>query len=203
MKFSIAAALIALSAATVSAADYTYDGTVYVYVNSMDHPRTTFLKKGLNNEVLTNGAACKGSETLPGTGDSISGTFTTVNNQWDFNGEHDNEIYMGYIKVGEQCLSLTKGNALKLDTCPSFDEQIKVGNKFAWFHDKRNSAIWAYGGDADAIENNGINFSRDNLQSTGKTLNGIGMQDDSETNTFMGLGHVSLGHGAHGPTGCQ
>ncbi|CAO3588358.1 unnamed protein product [Absidia cylindrospora] len=204
MKFSIAAALIALSAAvTVSAGDYSTDGTVYIYENSMDHPKTTFIKKGSGNQVVTNGAACKGAETLPGTGDAISATFTTVNNQWDFNGKHENEIYMGYIKVGDQCLTITKGSPLALGTCPSFDEEIKVGNKFAWFHDKRNSAIWAYAGDADADENNGVNFASDNLQSTGKSLNGIGMQEDTDTNTFMGINHVSLGHAAKKPKGCE
>ncbi|ORZ11457.1 hypothetical protein BCR42DRAFT_100091 [Absidia repens] len=97
MKFSIAAALVALSAASVSAADYSYSGTVYAYLNNMDHPKTSFVKKGSDSQVVTNGAGCKGTDLLPGTGDSLSGTFTTVNNQWDFNGKHDNEIYMGEL----------------------------------------------------------------------------------------------------------
>ncbi|ORZ11456.1 hypothetical protein BCR42DRAFT_493997 [Absidia repens] len=204
MKFSIVAALVALSAASVSAAgDYTFSGTVYAYLNDMDHPKTSFLKKGSGKQVLTNGAGCKGSKLLPGTGDSISGTFTAVKNQWDFNGKHDNEIAMGYIKVGNQCLTITKGNPLSLDTCPSFDEEIKAGNKFAWFHDHRNSAIWAYGGDANAVEHNGVNFATANLQTKGKTLKGTSMREDPLKNTFLGLGHVSLGHAAHSPRGCE
>ncbi|CAO3588373.1 unnamed protein product [Absidia cylindrospora] len=207
MKFSIAAALVALSAASVSAADYSYSGTVYAYLNNMDHPKTSFLKKGsgdTDNQVVTNGAGCKGTDLLPGTGEDISGTFTTVKNQWDFNGKHDNEIYMGYIKVGDdQCLTITKGTPLSLSACPSFDEEIKAGNRFAWFHDKRNSAIWAYGGDANAVENNGVNFAATNLQTTGKTLEGTAMREDPLGNTFLGLGHVSLGHGSHSPKGCE
>lgn len=96
MKLSILSALLAISAASVSAApSYSFSGTIYVYVNSIPHPKTTFLKKGSGNNLLTDGVACKGSKTLPGTGDALKGTFTTVKNQWDFNGEHDNEIRMG------------------------------------------------------------------------------------------------------------
>ncbi|KAI8077672.1 uncharacterized protein BX664DRAFT_343189 [Halteromyces radiatus] len=207
MKLSIlAAALLAVSASTVSAAPAnSLSGTVYVYVNSIPHPKTTFLKTGSNNQLVTDGVACKNATTLPGTGDALSGTFTTVKNQWDFNGQHDNEINMGYVKIngGNNCLSLTKGNALTAAPCPSFNDEIKVGNKFAWFHDKRNSAIWAYGGDANATESNGLTFDATNLQTTGKTLTGIGMNDDPLNNVFIGLGHVSLGHASKNPTGCQ
>ncbi|CAO3588374.1 unnamed protein product [Absidia cylindrospora] len=203
MKFSIVAALVALSAASVSAAaDYSINGTVYAYLNSMDHPKTSFLKQS-GNQVLTNGKGCKGTKRLPGTKDDMFGTFTAVKNQWDFNGKHDNEIALGYIKVGDQCLTITKGNPLSLATCPSFDEEIKVGNKFAWFHDHRNSATWAYGGDADALEANGVNFAVTNLHTTGKTLEGTGMREDPLGNTFLGIGHVSLGHAAHSPKGCE
>jgi hypothetical protein len=107
MKFSIAAALFAFSTATVSAANYTHTGTIYAYLNNMDHPKTSFLKKGSNNQVVTNGAGCKNNSTIPGTADSLSGTFTTVNNQWDFNGKHDNEIWMG--KVFFFIIIITKG----------------------------------------------------------------------------------------------
>ncbi|KAI9282150.1 hypothetical protein BC943DRAFT_329288 [Umbelopsis sp. AD052] len=201
MKLSILSALLALSVATASAS--TLSGTIYVYVNSIPHPKTTFVKKGSNNLLVTDGAGCKGNKTLPGKDGALSATFTTVNNQWDFNGAHDNEISLGYIKVkGNKCLSLTKGNPLKLASCPSFDKEIKVGNKFAWFHDKRNSAIWAYGGDADADEAKGISFAANNLQTNGKTLKGVSMHENSLDNVFMGLGHVNLGGTGKTPTGC-
>jgi hypothetical protein len=100
MKLSILSALLALSVATTSA--YSISGTVYVYVNSLPHPKTTFLKRGSNNQLVTDGVACKGNQTLPGKDGSLSGTFTTVKNQWDFNGDHDNEIWMG--KLMKECL---------------------------------------------------------------------------------------------------
>lgn len=95
MKFSILAALLALSVASASASVDTYSGTFYVYLNSLPHPKTTFLKKGSNNRLVTDGAACKGNKTLHGKDGALSGTFTTVKNQWDFNGAHDNEIRLG------------------------------------------------------------------------------------------------------------
>ena len=111
-------------------------------------------------------------------------------------------ISLGYIKVGSKCLSLTNGNALTLGVCPSFKEEIKAGNKFAWFHDVRNSAYWAYGGDADAIENNGLTLDGTNLQTTGKTLTGTNFHEDSTENLFLGLGYIALGHTGKHPTGC-
>ncbi|KAI8889947.1 hypothetical protein K501DRAFT_169626, partial [Backusella circina FSU 941] len=202
MKFSIISALFTISSAVVSA--YSFDGVIYVYVNSMPHPRTSFLKLGSDNQVVTDGAACKDNQTLPAIDGALHGTFTTVNNQWDFNGKHDNEIWMGYIKVNDNdCLTLTEGSALSAATCPSFTEEIKVGNKFAWFKDKRNSAMWAYGGDANAIENYGYNLDATNLQTTDQTLNGIAMNTDALQNVFIGLGYVSLGHGGKRPTGCE
>jgi hypothetical protein len=111
---------------------------------------------------------------------------------------------IGYVKVdGNKCLSLTKGNALKIADCPSFNKEIKAGNKFAWFHDSRNSAIWAYGGDADALENNGLTFASTNLQTTGKNLKGISMKDNDLANVFIGLGYVGLGDTSKAPTGCK
>jgi hypothetical protein len=202
MKLSIISALLAISSAAVSA--YTNEGVIYVYTNSMPHPRTSFLKLGSDNQVLTDGAACSGNQTLPAIDGALHGTFTSVDNQWDFNGQHDNEIWMGYIKVSDtDCLSLTAGSALSAATCPSFTEQIKVGNKFAWFKDKRNSAIWAYGGDANAIENNGYSLDATNLQTTDKTLNGVAMNSDALQNVFLGLDYVGLGHASHRPTGCE
>ncbi|KAJ2958246.1 hypothetical protein NQZ79_g6161 [Umbelopsis isabellina] len=205
MKLSILSALLAITAASVSAAPTdSFTGTIYVYVNSIPHPKTTFLKKGSGNTLLTDGIACKGSNTLPGKGDALKGTFTTVKNQWDFNGKHDNEIRLGYVKVsGNKCLSLTKGNALSIDNCPSFSEEIKVGNKFAWFHDTRNSAIWAYGGDENAEESKGLTFDAANLQTNGKTLKGTAMHSNSLDNVFIGLGFVGLGGTGKDPTGCQ
>jgi hypothetical protein len=96
MKLTILSALLAISAATVSASNTS--GPIYVYANSMDHPKTTFVKKGSKNQVVTDGAACKGKNTLSGKSGALSGTFTEVTNQWDFNGEHDNEIRMGKSK---------------------------------------------------------------------------------------------------------
>jgi hypothetical protein len=96
MKLTILFALLAISAATVSASNTS--GPIYVYANSMDHPKTTFVKKGSKNQVVTDGAACKGKNTLSGKSGALSGTFTEVTNQWDFNGEHDNEIRMGKSK---------------------------------------------------------------------------------------------------------
>ncbi|KAG2178765.1 hypothetical protein INT43_001611 [Umbelopsis isabellina] len=206
MKLSILSALLAITAsASVSAAPaYSFSGTIYVYANSIPHPKTTFLKKGSGNNLLTDGVACKGSKTLPGKGDALKGTFTTVKNQWDFNGEHDNEIRMGYVQIdGNKCLSLIKGSALSIDNCPSFSEEIKVGNKFAWFHDTRNSAIWAYGGDANAEEHNGVYFDAANLQTNGKTLKGTSVHSNSLENVFIGLGYVGLGGTGKGTTGCQ
>jgi hypothetical protein len=112
-------------------------------------------------------------------------------------------LLLGYIKVGRKCLTLTKGNAITVGTCPPFNEEIKAGNKFAWFHDKRNSAIWAYAGDKDAIENNGLDFDSTNLQTKGKTLTATSFRDDSTENTFLGLGHVNLGHTGKSPKGCE
>ncbi|KAI8329644.1 hypothetical protein BC941DRAFT_194600 [Chlamydoabsidia padenii] len=205
MKFSILSSLLAISAAAmVSAGSTTFSGTVYIYQNSIPHPKTTFLKAGSNGSVVTNGAGCKGNKTLSGKDGALTGTFTTVNNQWDFNGQHDNEINMGYVKINDKnCLTLTKGSPLSSAPCPSFSEEIKAGNKFAWFHDKRNSAIWAYGGDADAEESNGLNFDITNFQTTGKTVNGIPFHDDVLENTFLSLGYISLGHSGKRPTGCQ
>ncbi|CAM0142201.1 hypothetical protein VKS41_007673 [Umbelopsis sp. WA50703] len=202
MKLTILSALLAISAATVSASNTS--GPIYVYANSMDHPKTTFVKKGSKNQVVTDGAACKGKNTLSGKSGALSGTFTEVTNQWDFNGEHDNEIRMGYIKVtGGKCLSLTKGNALSIATCPSFSKEIKVGNKFAWFHDSRSSAFWAYGGDATADESLGVMPAATNLQTNGKALKGIALKSNSLNNIFIGLGHVNLGDTGKEPTGCQ
>ena len=88
-------ALLAVSASAVSA--YSTSGTLYTYVSSIPHPRTTFLKKGSGHDIVTDGVACNGPKTLPGKGHpgALYGEFTTVNNQWDFNGQHDNEIMMG------------------------------------------------------------------------------------------------------------
>jgi hypothetical protein len=111
---------------------------------------------------------------------------------------------LGYIKVkGNKCLTLTKGNPLSIAPCPSFSKEIKVGNKFAWFHDSRSSAIWAYGGDETADESKGLTFAAANLQTNGKTLKGVPIHDDSLQNIFLGLGYVSLGNAGHNPTGCQ
>ncbi|KAI8074110.1 hypothetical protein BC940DRAFT_329652 [Gongronella butleri] len=202
MKFSIAA-LLAVTATAVSA--YTTEGTIYIYVNSLPHPRTSFVKTGSNSQIVTNGKACSGNSTLPAQHGALTGVFTTVDNQWDFNGKHDNEIWMGYIKIKgtNNCLSLTENKALVAKKCPSFSQEIKKGNKFAWFKDKRNSAMWAYGGDKDAIENNGIGFDGVYLQTKGKPLNGVKMNSDPLDNVFLGLGHVSLGHSGHGPQGCE
>ncbi|KAJ2964582.1 hypothetical protein NQZ79_g572 [Umbelopsis isabellina] len=205
MKLSILSVILAISATSVSAAPATsFSGTIYVYTNSVPHPKTTFLKKGSDNHLVTDGIACKGKKTLPGKGDALKGTFTTVNNQWDFNGKHDNEIRMGYVKIdGNKCLSLTKGNALSFENCPSFSKEIKVGNKFAWFHDTRSSAIYAYGGDANAEETNGLTLEAGNLQTNGKTLTGIAFHSNSLENVFIGLGYVGLGDVSIPPTGCQ
>lgn len=96
MKLTITiAALLAVSSSAVSASSTS--GTLYAYVNSIPHPKTTFLKKGSGHDIVTDGVACKGAKTLPGKGHkgALYGEFTTVNNQWDFNGKHDNEIWMG------------------------------------------------------------------------------------------------------------
>jgi hypothetical protein len=98
MKFSVLTALLALSVASASASSETFSGTIYVYLNSIPHPKTTFLKKGSSNTLVTDGAACKGNKTLHGKDGALSGTFTTVKNQWDFNGAHDNEIRLGKWK---------------------------------------------------------------------------------------------------------
>ncbi|KAF9209340.1 hypothetical protein BGZ49_005034 [Haplosporangium sp. Z 27] len=206
MKLTITlATLLAVSASAVSA--YTTSGTLYAYVNSIPHPKTTFLKKGSGNNVVTDGVACKGSKTLPGKGHSgaLYGEFVSVNNQWDFNGKHDNEIWLGYIKITgtKDCLSLTKGNALAAKPCPSLTKEIKVGNEFAWFKDKRNSAMWAYGGDANADEGNGLTFDATNLQTNGKKLTGVPMHDEPLNNVFLSLNFVGLGGTGKGPTGCQ
>ncbi|ORZ11589.1 hypothetical protein BCR42DRAFT_454079 [Absidia repens] len=204
MKFSIVAALIALSAASVSAADETFSGTIYVYANNLEHPKTTFVKRGSGTSVVTNGIACNGNQTLPGRDYSLAGTFTTVKNQWDFNGQHDNEIAMGYVKVGKQfCLSLTKDSPLSLEQCPPANEEIKAGSKFAWFHDKRGSSIWAYGGDANAEENNGFVFETTDLQTTDKPLTGKVSSDNPDVNAFLSLGHVNMGNTGKPPKGCQ
>ncbi|KAI8877915.1 hypothetical protein K501DRAFT_197131, partial [Backusella circina FSU 941] len=202
MKFSIISALFALSSAAVSA--YSADGVIYIYENSLPHPKTTFLKLRSDNQVVTHGVACKGKNTLPAIKGALSGKFTTVNNQWDFNGEHDNEIWMGYIKINDkECLTLTEGKALSAEACPSFTRNITVGNKFAWFKDKRNSALWAYGGDADADEGAGLGFAATNLQTKGKTLKGVVMKSNPEKNVFLGLDFVALGDTAKHPTGCK
>jgi hypothetical protein len=110
---------------------------------------------------------------------------------------------VGYVKVkGNKCLTLTKGNPLKIAPCPSFDKEIKVGNKFAWFHDKRNSDLWAYGGDEAAAEDSGLTLAATNLQTNGKTLKGIAMHDNSLKNIFIGLGYTGMGGTAKSPTGC-
>jgi len=95
MKLTLTlAAVLAVSTSAVSA--YT-SGTLYTYVNSIPHPKTTFLKKGSGQDIVTDGVACKGSKTLPGKGHpgALYGEFTPVKNQWDFNGQHDNEYAMG------------------------------------------------------------------------------------------------------------
>ena len=96
MKLTLTlAAVLAASASAVSA--YSTSGTLYTYVNSIPHPKTTFLKKGSGQDIVTDGVACKGSKTLPGKGHpgALNGEFTSVKNQWDFNGQHDNEYAMG------------------------------------------------------------------------------------------------------------
>ncbi|KAG2171414.1 hypothetical protein INT43_009075 [Umbelopsis isabellina] len=200
MKLAILSAIVALSATTVSASS---NGTIYVYADDIAHPKTTFLKKGSNNHLVTDGAACNGKKTLPGTGGALSGVLIDMPNQWDFNGAHDNEIRLGYIKVGKKCLTLTKGHPLSLAACPSFTEEVKVGNKFAWFHDSRSSACWAYGGDADADEDKGLTLAVQNLQTKGKTLNGVVIPDDLDKKAFIGLGSVNIGNAGHTPTGCK
>lgn len=111
----------------------------------------------------------------------------------------------GYIKVTgtDDCLSLTKDHALTAEPCPSFTEEIKAGNKFAWFKDKRNSAMWAYGGDADAKESNGLNFDATNLQTDGKTLTGLPFHENPLDNVFISIEYVGLGHTSKSPTGCE
>jgi len=111
----------------------------------------------------------------------------------------------GYIKVTgtKNCLSLTKGNALTAKPCPSFTEEIKVGNQFAWFSDKRSSSMWAYGGDADADESKGINLDATNLQTDGKTLTGVPLHDDDLVDVFVSIGFVGMGDTGKPPTGCQ
>jgi hypothetical protein len=103
MKLTITlATLLAVSASAVSA--YSTSGTLYTYVNSIPHPKTTFLKNGSGHDIVTDGVACKGSKTLPGKGHpgALYGEFTSVNNQWDFNGKHDNEIWMGKDQEEEE-----------------------------------------------------------------------------------------------------
>lgn len=101
MKFTIISALLAISAAAVSADKPYAKGTLYVYANSIPHPKTTFLKKGDTNgshvKLVTGGVACSGATTLPAKGHKgvLSAEFTLVNNTWGFNGAHDNEIRMG------------------------------------------------------------------------------------------------------------
>ena len=113
--------------------------------------------------------------------------------------------FPGYIKVEgtNNCLSLVKGQPLAAKPCPSFSEEIKVGNKFAWYHDSRGSAMWAYSGSADGDQDNGIIFGSANLQSTDKTLDGVNINNDSEQNVFLSLGYVGLGDTGKSPTGCQ
>ncbi|ORX58243.1 hypothetical protein DM01DRAFT_1381857 [Hesseltinella vesiculosa] len=204
MKLALVSALLATAIASASAADNT--GGIYIYVNSIPHPRSSFVKKGSANEIVTDGAACKGNQTLPVKGQkgALTGVFTPIDNQWGFNSGHQNEIRMGYIKVQgtNNCLSLTNGNPMTAEACPSYTEQIKEGNKFAWFHDIRNSAYWAYAGDAAGDENNGIGFDATNLQTKGKTLSGVNMHDNPLDNVFLGLGYIALGHTGKGPTGC-
>jgi hypothetical protein len=105
MKFSIISAILALSATAASAATADFSGTIYVYVNSIPHPKTTFLKKGTGQELLTAGVACNGATTLPGKGHNgvLSGDFILMNNTWGFNGQHDNEISMGRLKTEYHC----------------------------------------------------------------------------------------------------
>ena len=108
MKFTLLSAILAISAAAVSAAPSTeataaapkadYHGTIYIYANSLPHPRTTFLKTS-GNGLVTNGAACKGVDTLPAKNGAVSGSFYKIANQWDFNGAHDNEIRMGKLHL--------------------------------------------------------------------------------------------------------
>jgi hypothetical protein len=101
MKFTIISALLAISAAAVSASTPYAKGTLYVYANSIPHPKTTFLKKGDKNgsdvKLVTGGVACSGSKTLPAKGHKgvLSAEYTLVNNTWGFNGAHDNEIRLG------------------------------------------------------------------------------------------------------------
>ncbi|KAJ2955030.1 hypothetical protein NQZ79_g8895 [Umbelopsis isabellina] len=199
MKLAILSTLLALSTTMVSAS--AADGTFYVYANNVEHPKTTFLKKGSNNHLVTDGAACKGNKTLTGKSGAVSGTFVVMKNQWNITSPaYDNLI--GYIKVGNKCLQLSEGKPLSLATCPSFKKEIKTGNKFAWFHDTRGSGVWAYGGNPDAESDTGIALDTSNLQSNGKTLKGVAIGKPNKTG-FIGLGHVNLGNVGAQPTGCQ
>ncbi|KAI8074141.1 hypothetical protein BC940DRAFT_329676 [Gongronella butleri] len=203
MKIS-AAALLAVAATSVSA--YTHSGTVYVYENTLAHPKTTFIKQGSGNQILTDGAACKGAATLPGIKGAIKATFITVDNQWGFNTEtHDNEFWMGYVRINgtNKCLSLTKEHGLTAEDCPPLTVEIKVGNKFAWYRDKRGSSMWAYSGDAEADLDKGIIVAGSNLQTTGKALAYSELHDNTEQNVFIGIGGVNMGDTGKSPTGCQ
>lgn len=96
MKFTILSALAALSASMVSAG--IADGTFYVYANNVEHPKTTFLKLGSNNHLVTDGAACSGKKTLKGKRGTVSGTFIEMNNQWNITSNNGYEILLGNVK---------------------------------------------------------------------------------------------------------
>ncbi|KAG2180798.1 hypothetical protein INT43_008377 [Umbelopsis isabellina] len=199
MKFAILSTILALSTTMVSAG--IADGTFYVYANNVEHPKTTFLKLGSHNHLVTDGAACKGKKTLKGTHGTVSGTFIEMKNQWNFTAP-EYEIKMGYVQVGDKCLQLSEDKPLSLTTCPSFKKEIKAGNKFAWLHDTRGSGVWAYGGNPNAENDRGIALDTSNLQSNGETLKGVRIGKANKTG-FIGLGHVNLGNNGATPTGCQ
>ncbi|KAG2183102.1 hypothetical protein INT44_006083 [Umbelopsis vinacea] len=201
MKFSILSALLAFSAATASAT--TFGGAIYIYQNNIAHPKTTFVKVAPNNLVLTDGLACGLDQTLPLQDGSLFGTFTTVDNPWGYNGEHEKDIFMGYISIeGNKCLTLVRGASLRVAACPPFDTAIKARNRYTWFHDKRSGAIWAYGLDAKADKTKGVSFISTNLITDGKNLVGTSMNKNSTQDVYMGLGRVNFGDSAESPTGC-
>ncbi|KAJ2955124.1 hypothetical protein NQZ79_g8828 [Umbelopsis isabellina] len=57
------------------------NGIIYVYADDTAHPKTTFLKKGSNNQLLTDGTACIGKKTLSGKGGALSGVLIDMPNQ--------------------------------------------------------------------------------------------------------------------------
>ncbi|KAG2183103.1 hypothetical protein INT44_006084 [Umbelopsis vinacea] len=201
MKFSILSALLAFSAATASAESF--GGAVYIYQNNVSHPKTSYVNVTKSNVVVTDGVACSGDQTLPAKDGALSATFTTIDNPWGYNSEKQKDILMGYISTeGNKCLTLIRGNPLKFAACPSFNTPIKTGNRFAWFHDKRSGAIWAYGGDAKGAEARGISFLATTLQTTGKNVVGTTMHKDPVQDVYLGLGRVNFGDSAQSPAGC-